>query len=180
MLHNIIFLGGIHGSGKTTIGRLLAKRLDIEYISASKLIRWEEMITNKLEKRIQNINESQNLLLNALNKTVKHDKIYILDGHYCLINKSNEIISIPFEIFKEINPLCLILIDIPFKTIENRLIERNYDYEFINIVEKQAKEEYAYAYTLSKRLDIDLIVSDSNTNPNIEDYLSNKISSIKK
>ena len=31
MLNNIFFLGGIHGSGKTTIGKILAKKLGIEY-----------------------------------------------------------------------------------------------------------------------------------------------------
>lgn len=178
MLNNIFFLGGIHGSGKTTIGKILAKKLGIEYLSASRLIKWEERNVDKLDKRVLDINETQELLLKMLYKKINTQKIYLLDGHYCLINNLNQITPIPFKVFKEINPLCFILLDEPFITVKNRLIKRNHNPEFIEIVNKLAKHEYEYAYQLSQTIDKELIRLNSHNINFVQSYLSHKISSI--
>ena len=142
MLNNIFFLGGIHGSGKTTIGKILAKKLGIEYLSASSLIKWEEKNVDKLNKRVLDIT------------------------------------PIPFNVFKEINPLCLILLDEPFVTVKNRLIKRNHNPEFIEIVNELAKHEYEYAYKLSQEIGKELIRLNSHNIDFVKSYLSHKMSSI--
>lgn len=178
MLNNIFFLGGIHGSGKTTIGKILAKKLGIEYLSASSLIKWEEKNVDKLNKRVLDINKTQKLLLKILHKKIDTKKLYILDGHYCLINNLNQITPIPFNVFKEINPLCLILLDEPFVTVKNRLIKRNHNPEFIEIVNELAKHEYEYAYKLSQEIGKRTYKINSHNIDFVKSYLSHKMSSI--
>ncbi len=177
-LNNIFFLGGIHGAGKTTLGRILADNLGIEYLSASKLIKWNENNTVEQNKKVFNIAETQNLLLNKLYKQVDPQKLYILDGHYCLINRLSQTEQIPEYIFKEINPICFILINESLKTIKRRLISRNYNQEFIETVYELSKHELKYANELSKRLNKGLIVSNSKDISIIQNYLAIKISSM--
>ena len=43
-------------------------------------------------------------------KIISPDEKYLLDGHFCLLNIDNTIQDIPFNTFREINPIFIILI----------------------------------------------------------------------
>jgi len=43
MFDNIVFVGGIHGVGKSTICQHICRELNMEYLSASELSKWEEI-----------------------------------------------------------------------------------------------------------------------------------------
>ncbi|MEY3499388.1 MAG: hypothetical protein RL308_1057 [Bacteroidota bacterium] len=104
MKRNITFIGGIHGVGKSTICEKICKETSLQYLSASKLIKWGEMNEGLLSKQVEDVNITQQRLLIGLDNTVNEDKVYLLDGHYSLFNKKNEIVTVPLETFHQLNP----------------------------------------------------------------------------
>lgn len=151
MFENIYFIGGIHGSGKGTVAKELLTNSNLVHLEASKVLKWEE-ISDKENKKVENISFTQDKLIFNLGKIVKEDKKYLLDGHYCLINKQNEVERISLETFVKLNPISFILkIDEPTE-IKKRLELRDskkYDLDFLIHFQN---EEIQYAKFLAEYL----------------------------
>lgn len=92
----IIFVGGVHGVGKTTLCDDLAAKFNIEHFSASTLIAREKEEEHLRSKRVDNIAKNQDHLVVAINKYFNSTSWYLLDGHFCLLNKDNKITQIPY------------------------------------------------------------------------------------
>jgi len=156
MLGNIAFIGGIHGVGKSTICRQICEFLQIEYLSASDLLNWKDISDDALNKKVKDISSTQKRLINRLTNIIRKDKSYLLDGHYCLLNSSSQIETVPIETFIQINPISLNLILDDIENIILRLENRDqkaYDYE---ILSRMQEDELDYAEFLSKTLGINL------------------------
>ena len=153
-MKNIIFVGGIHGVGKSTLCKEACKTLKFEYLSASGLLKWAEVNNNKKNKEVENLDRNQDMLINGLINFVNSGDIYMLDGHFCLLNKKKSICKIPISTFESINPLAIITITEEISTILSRLKERDeisYDYNLLNEMQKL---EIEYAKEIAKHLDI--------------------------
>jgi adenylate kinase len=114
MFNNIVFIGGIHGVGKSTICQHICRELNMEYLSASELLKWEEINDDAKNKKVNDIPLTQDRLITGLSKNIQNGHFYLLDGHFCLLNENDEVEKISKDIFMQINPkvLCLILGDI--------------------------------------------------------------------
>lgn len=153
---NIAFIGGIHGVGKSTICQDICQQLKMEHLIASELLKWKDINDDALNKKVKDIPITQNRLLLGLKDVVKKPNTYLLDGHYCLLNKNDEVRSIPIDTFREINPFSLNIILGEIAEIKNRLEARDnkiYEYE---LLERLQKEELSHAKYLSKTLGITL------------------------
>jgi adenylate kinase len=156
MACKIVFLGGIHGTGKGYISKKLCDSLPIKYLSASELIKWENISPDKKNKAVDNIPNTQNRLINALKASCVENENYLLDGHYCLLNSIAEPTKIEFDIFSEINPVILLIITADPQLIKDRLANRdnrNYDISLINEMQSLEKE---YAEEISIKLQVPL------------------------
>lgn len=154
--NRIAFVGGVHGVGKSTICRQICSELNLEYLSASKLIKWREINDDIKNKTVKDIPDTQNRLILGLTNIVQKGKTYLLDGHYCLLNSKNEVVNVPIETFQKINPFSLNLILGDIAEIKNRLEARDnrpYDY---SLLEHLQNKELEYAKYLSKTLGIAL------------------------
>ncbi len=162
MFHEIAFIGGIHGVGKSTICRHICSELNLEYLSASELIKWTDINEDAKNKKVKNIPDTQSRLILGLTNTVQKLKKYLLDGHYCLLNNDNEIVNIPLNTFEKINPISLNLILGDISEIKKRLESRdNKPYEYA-LLERLQNEELTYAKHLSKKLGITLNLGTQN------------------
>lgn len=162
MTANIAFIGGIHGVGKSTICQQICNEVKLEYLSASEIIKWKDINTDFQNKKVQNIPATQDSLIIGLNNSIQYGKSYILDGHYCLLNSSNEIVNIPLDTFKLINPISLNIILGDIIEIKNRLEKRDkrpYDQELLN---RMQESELNYARYLSKTLGVTLNIGTQN------------------
>lgn len=162
MFHEIAFIGGIHGVGKSTICRHICSEMSLEYLSASELLKWKDINEDSKNKKVKDIPDTQNRLILGLTNTVQKGKKYLLDGHYCLLNSSNEVVNVPMEIFEKINPFSLNLILSDIAEIKKRLETRDnkpYDYA---LLERLQSEELTYAKHLSKKLGITLNLGTQN------------------
>src|SRR5690606_18775242 len=101
---NIIFIGGIHGVGKSTICQHICRELNMVYLSASELLKWEEINDDANNKKVKDIPFTQNRLITGLFNTIQKRHFYLLDGHYCLLNGKAEVEKISIDIFMQINP----------------------------------------------------------------------------
>lgn len=159
---NIVFVGGIHGAGKGTICKEIASKTDLIHISASQVLKWNEIssIDNKL---VENISLTQERLILGLKNLIENDKKYLLDGHFCLLNSNGIPYKIDEETFDNINPKIISIVIDDIGKIIKRLERRDnkkYDVKLLNQLQEM---EIEYSKYLSKKYSI----------PNIEIRNSN-------
>lgn len=96
MANKIIFIGGIHGVGKTSLCEELSNQIGTHYFSASKLIkRLKKDHCDNENKAVKDIDGNQELLLTAINQYINKNIIVLLDGHFCLLSSTYEVTLIP-------------------------------------------------------------------------------------
>lgn len=162
MLNNIAFIGGIHGVGKSYICRQICDKVKLEYLSASELIKWNDINSDFKNKKVDNISATQERLFIGLKNSIQNNKYYLLDGHYCLLNKENEIVNIPLDTFKLINPFSLNIVLGDILEIKDRIEKRDnrpYDCE---LLKRMQENELNYAKFLSKTLGVTLNIGTQN------------------
>ena len=153
---NIIFIGGIHGVGKGTICKEIASRTDLVHITASEILKWNEIsdIDNKL---VANISTTQERFVIGLKNLVKKNKKYLLDGHFCLLNSNQTPIKIDESTFDQINPKAIVIVIDNVEKITKRLKMRDgkiYDAEVLNQLQQM---EIEYANYLANKYSIPYI-----------------------
>ncbi|MER3320142.1 MAG: ATP-binding protein [Allomuricauda sp.] len=164
----IIFVGGIHAVGKGTVCKELAQKFDFVHLSASQVLKWNE-ISDAKNKKVQNFTTTQDRLLTNLNRIVKPTEKYLLDGHFTLLNSNGEPEKIDESTFVGIQPKSIILLTCERKIIFERLKKRDDSTYKLSVLEKMQQMEVEHAKYISKKLKIPLFtVIDGNTNSVIE------------
>lgn len=156
MQKNIIFLGGVHGVGKNTLCRASLNDTSIVALSSSEVLRWSE-ISPKENKKVKDINATQDRLIAGLRKMIEFDRKYILDEHFCLLDKDGEVKRIPFETFRAINPSGIVVLTDSPSLIVKRLSERDNTKYTTSLIDSFQKEEVEYAKEVSSILSIPFI-----------------------
>jgi adenylate kinase len=151
----IVFLGGVHGVGKSTICKSICALAGFDYLSASELIKWLEISTQH-NKLVKDINDTQDRLITALANHAGASSYYILDGHYCLLNNEGVVTNVPLDTFVKISPIGLgIVVDDPLK-IKKRLEERDKHHYDIKHLEIMQENELDYAAYVANHLGLSL------------------------
>lgn len=151
----IIFLGGIHGVGKTHFGENIISGLNITYARASQLI--EKEIGNatwETDKKTNQINANQFALINAVKKINYQDINLLLDGHFCIKETGGRIKRIPIDIFKSLNIDGILLLEADVTTIQERLLNRDKIHFNIDELISLQIEEKEHALNVSNSLSI--------------------------
>lgn len=155
MKRNIIFVGGIHCVGKTTFSKKIKESIPlVETLSCSEVLKWE----NSKKKNVENIENNQNRLIANLVEIIDIDKPYLLDGHFCLLNKNNNVERIGIDTFGDINPEMIILLIEDIDVIQKRLQERDNREYSIDILKKLASEETKYAHEVAQQIGVPIYV----------------------
>lgn len=155
----MIFVGGIHGVGKTTFCNKVKNVLDIETYSASTLIEQEKNISFSKDKLATNINDNQDYLLNAIRKMDCDRKTFILDGHFCLLNKNGAVTRVDVNTFIKLRPIAIIVLTDNPSEIALRRKERDGVNQNANEIELFQNEEIKYAKEVTELLETKLFVS---------------------
>lgn len=155
----IIFIAGVHGVGKTTLCNDLAAGFNIEHFSASNLIAREREEEHLRSKQVKNIAGNQDCLVVALNKYFNSKNWYLLDGHFCLLNKDNEITRVPYSTYEGISPgAILVLVDKP-ENIYARLSSRDSIRHNLSLLKSFQEQEIFYAEYVRDKLSIPYLMS---------------------
>lgn len=158
MVKNIVFIGGIHGVGKSTVCQNICAKGDIKHLSASDLLKWVEINTDPKNKKVKDIEDTQQRLLRGLNETVQMNTNYLLDGHFCLFNKHVEVSRIPISLFRSINPVMLCLVTGNVADIKNNIEQRDNRQYDLDLLTQMQEEEIQHATFIASDLGIKLIL----------------------
>lgn len=162
LFDNIIFIGGVHGVGKSTVCNKLAAHLKISYLSASDVLKWKDINVDVRNKLVTNIPDMQDRLIKGLQGIIEPNRYHILDGHYCLFNKEGVATKVPFSIFEVINPMYFVIIIGDAIKISEALKTRDQKiYSEESLVYMQTME-LEYAKEIAQKLKTQLFVFDIN------------------
>ena len=153
----IIFVGGIHGVGKSTICAQACFKNGFIHLIASDLIQKfdsESLLQKKSDKKVANVQENQDKLLAGLQISIQEGCRYLLDGHFCLFGSGREILNIPIAIFKQINPHELVVLTDSPSAIQKRLKARDSKNYYQHILQQMQDREIKHAENVGKALNI--------------------------
>lgn len=172
---NIAFIGGIHGVGKSTVSKAICAQTGLMYISASDLIKWSEVQEKPADKRVSNIDFTQERLISAIQMKTDRSSRYLLDGHFCLLDSDSKINKVPIDIFKRINPFSLNIIVGNVDEIKDQLEKRDGVFYSLDFLAEMQGFEMEYAKELSCVLDVELNIGTSSDALIIIDAIKQKI-----
>lgn len=155
-----MFIGGVHGVGKTTICKASLDPLGFDCISASELIR-RHVTMHKADKRVRNVGKNQDVLVAESNKEKSKSLLYGLDGHYCLLNKDGVIERLSIEVFRSLGFDLLALVDSTVDEVVKRLQARDGTKWSKKTVAALMSAERTHARRVAKALNMPLVVLDA-------------------
>lgn len=160
MYNNIIFIGGIHGSGKGSVCSKLRKKLNIEHLTASDILKWSDISPEVGNKLVTDISFTQDRLIYGLKNRILPDIKYLLDGHFCLFDSNGCVENIPMDTFSKINPIIISVVVSDPKVIVKRLFKRDKkDYD-LNFIDEMQKREIEYGNEVANKLNIPFTLVD--------------------
>lgn len=168
----IVFVGGIHGVGKGTFCNDISKKFNLEHLTASEVLKWNE-ISDLKNKKVKDISSTQERLINNLAIIVKPNQNYLLDGHFTLLNSNGIPQKIEDETFVGINPISIILLTCKARTILSRLTNRDDSKYDLRTIQKMKEMEVEHANHISKKLNIPLFEIKDNDSQLVYNYLKN-------
>ncbi|MED4885055.1 MULTISPECIES: ATP-binding protein [Bacillus] len=172
-MRKIIFVGGIHGVGKSYFCNQLKQKYSIQHFSCSSLI--SEFKKSQFKKKeVKDVQTNQSILINALSSITFNDNPFLLDGHFCLLTPEQEVTQIPLNTFLAISPQTIIVLKDDPEKIYSRLIQRDRVKYDILLLQKMQNIELNYSKFVSQKLSVPYFVYDvSNPDKSINDYIDN-------
>ena len=147
-----LFMAGIYGVGKSTLGEALSRSKRIPFYSASDLIslvNGEEYGANKV---VADKVGNQDILVAQVEHLLgQHDRI-LLAGHFCIVNKYGEVDPLPWDAFKKLHIDKIILLEAEEIQIMNHLHARDEKKYSPELVSTLMQTERKMAYTVSAEL----------------------------
>ncbi|MCP3024536.1 ATP-binding protein [Cupriavidus basilensis] len=158
---NVLFVGGVHGVGKSTMCSPVAQELGAAYMSASDLIKAEKASAVAREgKLVANVLSNQELLIQAFGKRLRQSQasFVILDGHFALRDTTKTIQQLPVDLYSSLGITGFACIfDYP-SAIAERISERDSRpttaHEVSELQEIELQHAKLVAHTLGKPLQL--------------------------
>jgi adenylate kinase len=122
---SIVFVGGIHGVGKSSFCSRLASALKAEHLNAGELISTWRQVTASVDKRVSEVAANQDALLGAIRAIPVRDSPILLDGHFCVLDSVGEITRISVQTFELLAPVVAVVIHDDVQRIQGRLRGRD-------------------------------------------------------
>lgn len=156
-----IFVGGVHGAGKGLLCSQLVTRFMSEYVSVSKLLKWESRL-----KLVKDVYRNQMILKELLESSTRNDSSYIIDGHFALWNDNYECEIVPLELFLLLKLSAIIITTCESETIQKRIKQRDGILYNLGDIKKLQSLEIKQAKFVADSLAIPLIIVDTTKNIN--------------
>ncbi len=153
----VIFLAGVHGVGKSFLGKPVADSLSVRHATASTLIREELGSVNwDNDKRVRNVDRNQEALISAVSRISNDGGRLLLDGHFVLRDEVGALAPLQLEVFRRLGIKVTILLETPADIVASRLVERGAPQSLTDI-EELASAELQHAESTCAALGIPLI-----------------------
>lgn len=107
----VLFVGGIHGVGKTTVCESYARTHGVIHKSAGQLIKEARGLASAAPtKAVSDINENQKLLIDEVKRIRTAGKTLLLDGHFAVFDTFYKPTPLAITVFSELGITGVILI----------------------------------------------------------------------
>jgi len=150
----IIFLAGVHGTGKGHFCERLLRISPWQHLSASALLKWSEYAEAPEKKEVMSIPDTQERLLAGLEKACILGGRYLLDGHLTLLNREGVVTRIDSQVFERIKPKAIILKTESARTVQERLCARDGRVYSLALIKRMLSEESVYSAEIASHLNI--------------------------
>ena len=147
---NIVFIGGIHGVGKSHFSNAISKSAGLTTVSAGGLIGKHE------SKQVANVSANQETLICAIRAELSANQNYLMDGHFCLLTDSYEIEKIQLSVFEQIGLLGLFVLFDDVDVIKKRLKERDSREYSSDLLHRFQRKELEHAQYISEGVGLPL------------------------
>jgi adenylate kinase len=153
-LKRIVFVGGAHGVGKTTLCKTIAQSLGVTHRSAGELIK-QYREQGQSGKQVLGVEENQIALIQALHELAT--EFLILDGHFCVLDSANGVSAIPIQVFEHIDPVAAVVIYDDVTEIQRRLKNRDSVEYDPDVLTRLQSDELNNAHAVCRQLAIPLL-----------------------
>ncbi len=176
--NKLIFIGGVHGVGKSSLADKMISPFGFTNISASSIIK-EEGAFLEILKRVESPDENQKLLLKGLAKHQKYKPRILLDGHFTLLNTKNEVTKIDINVFNSIKPNAIILKSASVDSVYDRLLKRDRVVWDKKLILSFQNMEYEHAHHIAHQLNVPFLqIKDNARSKDIFNKIESLISEI--
>jgi adenylate kinase len=169
----LCFIGGVHGVGKTSLLRSLSLPNHITTETCSDIIKTQSQKRNISIADVLGLESNQELLIHGIRAINGAGKKYLLDGHFSLPTNSEDLLAVPIEIFSEIRPSTIFLLENDAATISQRIMERDKVCISIASVKRRLEFERKCAITVANKLNISIIIEDGGHVHLIKSHIEN-------
>jgi adenylate kinase len=152
-----LFVGGAHGAGKSTLCESLKDALEADHVMASDLADFVAQVDGRHAESAFDLARSQGRLVIALRSIERHKPNILLDGHYCLTDQQGRIAHVPLEVFTQIRPAALLVVEIEIELLAQRLKRRGNDRPDLDILIRGATAERSHALFVSRALELPIM-----------------------
>lgn len=156
----MIFLGGVHGVGKTSMCDEIPEKFGLKVISASAIIRAERANPSPDSRTaVSNVGGNQGLLIRGVRRLVTDvPGNYLMDGHFALRTLAGKIEEIDANVFHLMGVNGLVcLVDDP-NAIARRLAARDGESHEVDAIAQLQAAELGAAESVSRTLGFGLRV----------------------
>jgi adenylate kinase len=148
----LIFVGGVHGVGKTTFCQKIANSSGVQHFSASELIKRILKSDYAKNKHTQNISANQDILIDSIAQFVPCGSYCLLDGHFCLLDHSGAVTEVPLVTFEQMSPVAIIVLEDTPNNIAERIRDRDGESPQVDVIIEFQNHELRYSKEIGLRL----------------------------
>lgn len=153
----VLFLAGIYGVGKSTLGETLSQRQGIPFYSAGDLISQVNGEIYGANKVVADKVGNQDILAIQIDRLLKQYDRILLAGHFCIVNKHGEVDCLPQEAFKNLHLDKIILLEAEEEQILDHLRLRDAKKYSPELVAALMQTEREMAYAVSAELNCPIV-----------------------
>lgn len=157
-----VFISGAYGVGKSTIAKELSRLLSVPNYSASSLISQVNGEDYVKAKVVADKYSNQDILAISVQKMLNECSRIILTGHFCIVNKLNEIERLPQDVYQKLSIERILLLEATPIDIVQNLKQRDGVLYDISFIESLLQEERRFAEEVSTFLSCPLIIYQMN------------------
>ena len=172
-MNSVIFVAGVYGVGKSTLCNKLSSATGIPAFSAGDLISDINGETYGRNKVVKDAKNNQDILISAVDAKLEECPHFLLAGHFCIVDKDNEVELLPEYVFSKLHLSQIILLEANVLRIAENINGRDHRKYPAQTLERLIACERSQAQRVAKELKIPLTIHNMQFNYSDEEALAN-------
>ena len=172
-MNSVLFVAGVYGVGKSTLCNKLSSATGIPAFSAGDLISDINGETYGRNKVVKDAKSNQDILISAVDMKFEKCPHFLLAGHFCIVDKDNEVELLPEYVFSKLHLSQIILLEANVLRIAENINGRDHRTYPAQTLEWLIACERSQAQRVAKELKIPLTIHNMQFNYSDEEALAN-------